>query len=92
MNWIGQKISQFKASLGRKVGHALNVIGGKINHPYVGHLIDNMENLQNRYRLDGREPDDVYRGAQVVKRILEVPERIGSFFQTVGTSLSRQNQ
>lgn len=92
MNWIGQKISSFKTGLGRKVGHALNAIGGKLNHPIIGHLMNSLDNIQHQYRVDGREEDNQYRGAGFIKRVLQVPASVGSLFQSVGTSLLRNNQ
>jgi hypothetical protein len=89
MNWIGQKISSFKTGLGRKVGHALNTIGSKLNHPIIGHLMNNLDDMQNQYRVDGREEDNQYRGAGFIKRVLQVPASVGSLFQSVGTSLLR---
>ena len=90
MNWIGQKISSFRSSLGRKVGHALHTIGSKINHPYVGHLMNSVDNLQRQHLMRGGDyEDDSYRGIGFVKRVLEVPARVGSLFQEVGRSMLR---
>lgn len=89
MNWIGQKISSFKSSLGRKVGTALHTIGSKLNHPYVGHLLNNLDDMQHRYRVEGREPDNQYRGIQLFKDVLTVPASVGAFLQDWGRGIRR---
>jgi hypothetical protein len=89
MNWIGQKISSFKSGLGRKVGHALNTIGSKLNHPMVGHMMNRLDNMQHSFRETGRPEDAQYRGLGFAKRVLEVPATVGSLFQSIGSSMLR---
>ena len=89
MNWIGQKISSFKASLGRKVGTALHTIGSKLNHPIIGHMLNRLDNMQHSFRETGRPEDAQYRGLGFAKRVLEVPASVGSLFQEVGRSMLR---
>ena len=92
MNWIGQKISSFRCSLGRKVGHALHTIGSKINHPYVGHLMNNLDNMQREHLMRGGDyEDNEFKGAQLFKNVLRVPATVGSLFQSVGSSMIRYN-
>jgi hypothetical protein len=89
MNSIGQKISSFKAGLGRKVGHALNAIGGKLNHPMVGHMMNRLDNMQHSFRETGRPEDAQYRGIGFAKRVLEVPASVGAFLQDWGRGVLR---
>lgn len=90
MNWIGQKVSMLSARLGSKIGHAMSWLGSKLNHPVLGHLTDSLNNIQHQYRVENKPEDAVYEGARAIKRVIEVPQRIGAFMQWYGDRINRR--